>query len=216
VRVEGEASELAALLFPAGLIPQILSLIVDVWKTFTRPATTEDEPKITNRFVKEMQKEKRRRGHKFTIKSHVKELENLDEATGRGFGEIDVLVQHGYDERCYFGIEAKKLNSTTKTGNWDSGSGDYVGEPGMGCFVDGRYSYYQPHGGMIGYVMDGDCLGAKVAIAGSMQRKIDYLKMSASCKLEPSRHFPDRPDIFETRHHLERGEFKIFHVLLAA
>jgi len=216
VRVEGKASELAELLFPDGLVPQILSLIMDVWKSIARPAVTEDEPKITNRFAKAMQHEKRQRGHKFTVKPHVKELENLDETTGKGFGEIDILVQHGYDERCYFGIEAKKLNSTTKTGNWDSGAGDYVGEPGMGCFIDGRYSYNQLHGGMIGYVMDGDCPGAKTAIANSMKRKANYLKMSVSCKLEPSGHFPSCPEVFETRHHLERGEFTIFHVLLAA
>jgi hypothetical protein len=76
----------------------------------------EDEPKITNRFVKSMQIRATAEGLKFRVVAHQKELEHLDEATGKGFAEIDILVPHGYDHRCYFGIEAKKLGTKSDAG----------------------------------------------------------------------------------------------------
>jgi hypothetical protein len=216
VRVEGEAAELAALLFPDGLVPAILRLAVDVWPTVKPLAATDGETKITRIFAKAMQREARQRGLQFSVRSHAEELEHLDETTGKGFGEIDIMLQHGYDDRCYFAFEAKKLNSTTRTGNWEPGTDKYVGEPGMGGFVDGTYACHQPHGGMLGYVMDGDCSGAKARIGESMEKKAAALKMSTPCELKPSRHLPEHPELFETGHHLDRGDFTVFHVLLAA
>ena len=62
MRVEGDAEELSADLFPHGLVPQILQLLVDAWTSFRRPPRDEDEPKITNRFVNALENERRRRG----------------------------------------------------------------------------------------------------------------------------------------------------------
>lgn len=59
MRVEGEAEVLYQILFPHGLVPQILRLIVDTWSLFQRPTDDEDEPKITNRFVLALQHEGR-------------------------------------------------------------------------------------------------------------------------------------------------------------
>src|SRR5687768_17420658 len=142
MRVEGEADELSQELFPHGLVPQILRLVVDAWESFERPTDAEDEPKITNRFVGALQHEGRRRRARFRVMPHVKDVEKLDPATGKGFVEIDIYVPHGYDHRCYFGIEAKKLNTRTAAGKWESQAGDYVGKEGMGCFVDGRYARF--------------------------------------------------------------------------
>lgn len=170
MRVEG-SDELAALLFPEGLIPQILKLMVETWETFRKPTDAEDEPKITNRFVKSMQQRSAAEGLKFRVIAHVKELEDLDEETGKGFAEIDILVPHKYDYRCYFGIEAKKLNVTSDAGKWESQCGEYAGKDGMGCFVSGRYASYQCDGGMVGYVMDGDSAKARESIATAVSKR---------------------------------------------
>ena len=216
MRVEGEADELYQELFPHGLVPQILRLVVDTWGTFERPTDAEDEPKITNRFVGALQDEGRRRRARFRVMPHVKDVEKLDPETGKGFVEIDIYIPHNYESRCYFGIEAKKLNTTTAAGKWESQAGDYVGKEGMGCFVDGRYSCYQCEGAMVGYVMDGDCARAKTCIAESIEKKADVLRVPVPCPLETAQDLQDFPDAFETRHKLNRGEFTLYHVLLAA
>lgn len=214
--VEGEADDLYQELFPHGLVPQILQLIVDTWSSFQRPTNDEDEPKITNRFVVSLQKEGRRRRSQFRIMPHVKDVELLHGDTGKGFVEIDIYVPYGYEPRCYFGIEAKKLNTTSPGGKWESQAGDYAGKEGMGCFVDGRYASYQCEGAMVGYVMDGDCTKAKTSIAEAIEKRASDLRVPVPCPLHSAKHLPDYRHAFETKHRSDRGEFTIFHVLLAA
>jgi hypothetical protein len=216
MRVEGEADDLYRELFPHGLIPQILRLIVDTWGLFQRPTDDENEPKITNRFVVALQHEGRRRRARFRIMPHVKDVEKIHWETGKGFVEIDIYVPYGYESRCYFGIEAKKLNTTSPGGKWESQAGNYAGEEGMGCFVDGRYASYQCEGAMVGYVMDGNCAQAKTSITESIEKRADALRVPVPCPLHTAEHLADYPHAFETRHRLDRGEFTIYHVLLAA
>jgi hypothetical protein len=216
MRVEGAGDALSQLLFPEGLIPQILNLLVETWKTLTKPTEEEDEPKITNRFVKSMQQRSRAEGLKFRVMAHVKELEHLNETTGKGFAEIDILVPSGGDYRCYFAIEAKKLNTTNGANAWESQAGEYVGKDGMGCFVEGRYAPYQSQGGMVGYVMDGDCPKAKASITKAITKKAGELKAKMPDALGSSRHLPHSPHAFETMHALDRAAFTIHHLLLAA
>lgn len=216
MRIEGDAEDLNEQLFPHGLVPQILGLIVDTWSTFQRPVNAEHEPKITNRFVVALQTERRRRGARFRVEAHPKDLENLDPSTGTGYVEIDICVPHGYDNRCYFGIEAKKLNTTSATGNWESRAGAYAGEKGMGCFVAGRYARYQCEGAMIGYIMDANCAKAKASISAAIDDRAAALCVPVPCPLVSAQELPDYPDAFETRHRLDRGEFTLVHVLLAA
>jgi hypothetical protein len=216
MRVEGEADELYLELFPHGLVPQILRLLVDTWRSFRRPPRDEDEPKITNRFARALQDEGRRRRARFRIMPHVKDVEKIDPATGKGFVEIDIYVPHGYESRCYFGIEAKKLNTVASDGKWESQAGEYAGREGMGCFVEGRYASYQCEGAMAGYVMDGDCTGARASILESIEKRAEALRVPVPCPVHASRVTLDFPDAFETRHNLDRGEFTLYHVLLAA
>jgi hypothetical protein len=153
---------------------------------------------------------------KFRVIAHAKELEHLDAITGKGFAEIDILVPHEYDYRCYFGIEAKKLNTTSEADKWESQASEYTGKEGMGCFIEGRYAPYQSHGGMLGYVMDGDCAKAKSSISAAMAKRAEYLRVTVPVKVDPSRHLPNLPSAFETAHALDRGIFTVHHVLLAA
>ncbi len=216
MRIEGDAPDLCQELFPHGLVPQIMRLLVDTWRAFERPTDTENEPKITNRFVVALQSEGRRRRVRFRITAHAKDVENLNTTTGTGYVEIDICVLHGYEPRCYFGIEAKKLNTTSPQGKRESQAGDYAGKEGMGCFVDGRYASYQCEGAMLGYVMDGDCARAKSSISEAIHKRAAALRVPVPCPLEPARALPAYPDAFETRHNLDRGEFTLHHLLLAA
>lgn len=216
MRVEGDAPELSEELFPHGLVPQILRLVVDTWGSFERPTYDEDEPKITNRFVGALENERRRRRLRFRVMPHVKDVEKLNRETGKGFVEIDIYVPHGYDSRCYFGIEAKKLNTITSGGKWASRAGNYTGKQGMGCFVDGRYAVSQLEGAMVGYVMDGDCGRAKAYIAECIERRAETLHAPVPCPLNPVHYLQDYPHAFETLHQLARGNFTLYHVLLAA
>jgi hypothetical protein len=216
MRIEGEAPGLEGELFPHGLVPQILRLLVDSWSTFDPPTDDEDEPKITNRFVVALQDTRRRKRFQLRVEAHAKDVGTLDPGTGRGYVEIDICVPHGYESRCYFGIEAKKLNTTDSKGRWHSRAREYAGKDGMGCFVDGRYARYQCQGAMVGYVMDGDCPRAKSSISQAINRRAKELRVTPPCPLHPARHLPGHADAFETLHDLERGEFTIHHVLLAA
>lgn len=216
MKVEGEANDLYEELFPRGLVPQVLRLVVDTWHEFEKPLDDEDEPKITNRFVRALQGAGRRRQCRFRIMPHVKDLQGLDDETGKGFVEIDIYVPHGYDSRCFFGIEAKKLNTGRSKGKWQSQAGAYAGRDGMGCFVDGRYADRQVEAAMVGYVMDGNCERATLEISRAIDERADALRVSNPCSLHAAVHIPDHPHAFETRHGLDRGEFTIYHVLLAA
>jgi hypothetical protein len=216
MRIEGEALDLYQALFPHGLVPQILQLMVDAWNSFRHPTNDEDEPKITNRYVKAMRVEGRRRGARFRVESQYPELEQLDPDTGKGFGLIDICVPYGYESRCYFGIEAKKLNTSDAHGKPDPNAREYAGDKGMGRFVSGRYSGYQCEGAMVGYVMDADCTKARASISKAIDERARELRVPVSCPLHPAQALPNHPDAFETRHALDRGEFTLHHVLLAA
>lgn len=216
MKVEGEANDLYGELFPHGLVPQILGLLVDTWETFQRPVNDENEPKITNRFVVALQREQRRRRAQFSVRPHDIDLERLNPATGKGYVEIDICIRINYEHRCYFGIEAKKLNTTGPDGKWESQAGEYAGKNGMGCFIDGRYAGYQCEGAMVGYVIDADCPKAKRHISKAIDKRADDLRVPKPCPLRSTEALSGSPDAFETRHNLNRGEFTIYHVLLAA
>ena len=217
MRVDGEATELSDLLFPQGLVPQILKLIVETWESFRRPRDDELEPQITDRFAVALERERRHRGAQFSIASQDRELEHLDPQTGRGYREIDISFRDGYDRRRYFGIEAKKLNTKRSDGGRRSNATEYAGPEGMGCFVSGRYAPHQCEGAMVGYVMDGDCAKAKTNISSAINERASELYVPNPCPLDPSRHLPANLDAFETAHDLpERGKFTLHHVLLAA
>jgi hypothetical protein len=62
---------------------------------------------------------------------------------------IDIqVIQHQHGPRPLFRFEAKRLHDSTSRR-------DYLGEEGLGCFLDGRYAASDPDAGMLGYVQVG-------------------------------------------------------------
>lgn len=61
---------------------------------------------------------------------------------------IDIeVVQHQHGPRPRFRFEAKRLRDSTSRR-------DYLGDEGLGCFLDGRYAAGDPDAGMLGYVQE--------------------------------------------------------------
>jgi hypothetical protein len=69
---------------------------------------------------------------------------------------------------------------------------------------------------MLGYVMDGDCNRARTSISEAIDNRAEALRVPVPCPMHPAVHLPEYPHAFATRHRLDRGEFTIYHVLLAS
>ena len=73
----------------------------------------------------------------------------------------------------------------------------------MGRFIMGKYAPGQPHGAMIGYVMDGDIATAKLAVIALVHARRAELKLTSGPAWEVSRFLPSEPDVHQTRHRRE-------------
>ena len=72
-----------------------------------------------------------------------------DSRLGKRRKRIDIeIIQHQAGPRPRFRIEAKRLHSPASRR-------DYLGEDGLGCFLDGRYAKKDQMAGMLGYVQEG-------------------------------------------------------------
>ena len=119
-----------------------------------RPATNAAEDHITLALCHVLRQSRTARRLPFQIHTQQVELDPLSpEETGRLDIVFNVLVPQ---EDIYFCLEGKRLN-VAKDGRTRSYASEYV-RLGMMRFVLGKYSRAVHHGGMIGYVMDGNRL----------------------------------------------------------
>ena len=71
------------------------------------------------------------------------------ERLGKRRFRIDIqIMQHGIARRPRFRFEAKRLHDT-------SSRSEYLGNDGLGCYLDGRYADDDEIAGMLGYVQQG-------------------------------------------------------------
>lgn len=120
---------------------------------------------------------------------------DLSKETGR---KDIVFFPSLFDEPIYFCLEAKRLNAVV-SGQRRSLADEYVKE-GMQRFVDGKYSRHVRHGGMLGYVLDGDSDRAIANVSNCIGLHQAALRMEAPAELLRSRIRPDDPHTRETRH----------------
>ena len=93
---------------------------------------------------------------------------------------------------------------------------EYVTD-GMQRFIDRKYSPEVRHGGMLGYVLDGDITRAINNIANCIRRHHGKLRMAAPGELRPSTIRPDDGNAKES-HHWRDGEllaFRLHHLFVA-
>lgn len=150
--------------FAGGGVPAVLALVLDAWGHLTPPGAGEREDTTTVRLYAAMVKRQDRQAHPFLIRYQDVEVDvDLAKETGRK----DIVFFPGHEADIYFCLEAKRLNARVK-GAMKSLADEYVKE-GMQRFVDGKYSRRVHHGGMLGYVLDGD-------IARAMQNVLDNIR----------------------------------------
>lgn len=204
--VIGDA-ELWSDLFPDRLIPQILSLVLDVWTAWEEPESNALEVPITRRFRARLRQDKNLRRLPVRIERESPE-DSFD--SGKEIGRIDLRFCHGYREEVYFAFECKRLN-LRRGKKRQSLATEYV-DDGLMRFVDGRYAQGLHSGGMLGYVMDGDVPAATRSVQRSTVARRERLRLVGSglaeCALKP-----ESDQVRETIHRLE-PELRIFHVFL--
>lgn len=198
--------------FHDGLVSEILATLLAAWDRMPKPARRTIETQITRRYGFFVRQEKSRRGLPFRV--HV-EHSLTDPVTFEEAGRIDLCLQPGsHNEEVYFAFECKRLRvpyGKTLSNNIAA----YVGKAGMGCFVTGQYAAGLPHGGMIGYIMDGNVARAKVLLKKRIGLEAANLLLVSRTDLRASRHYPSESRLAESEHQLTTGQLVLHHVLLA-
>lgn len=178
--VVGIPAEWADLIDP--LVPQILNLVIDSWEGMPSPASDEKEDNITISLCRLLKQNKAARGLPFRINIQRFELEPL---AGEELGRQDIVFEPLHPcEEIYFCLESKRLN-VVKSGKLRSYASEYVTH-GMLRFVTGQYSEAVRHGGMVGYVLDGNVATAKSNVEDNISRQHSNLGMKAPGEFLPS------------------------------
>ncbi len=195
------------------LVPQILHLVISTWEGMPPPASDAREDDITIVLCRALRENRTARGLMFTIDTQQVEL---DPQPGQDLGRLDIAFRPLVPrEDIYFCLECKRLNVVV-SGQTRAYAAEYV-TFGMLRFVTGQYSRAVRHGGMLGYVLDGDVVRAMSNLEGNLRTQHVVLCMAAPGEFQPSSLIPNDARIKETCH--QRGHdpilFRIHHLLVA-
>lgn len=210
--VVGAPTDWAGLIDP--MVPEILNLVVQSWEEMPAPAPDQREDDITVALCRALKNNRTARNLMFQIDTQVVEL---DPAPGQDFGRLDISFRPLIPrEDIYFCLEAKRLN-VVKSGETRPYASEYV-TLGMIRFVTGQYAKAVRHGGMIGYVLDGDATRAMTNVEANIQNQCSALCMEAPGKFLSSSVLKDDARARETRHRRahETDNFCIHHIFMAA
>lgn len=195
------------------MVPQILELVISTWNDLPSPGTDAREDDITTLLCKALCANRTARGLMFQI--HTQQVE-LDPVPGEDMGRLDLafsaLVPR---EDIYFCLECKRLN-VRSNGHLRAYASEYV-TLGMKRFITGQYSRAVRHGGMLGYVLDGDVARARSNIEENVEANRVALKLVGPELLRASSVLPHEERVSETHHRRahDATTFRIHHVLMA-
>jgi hypothetical protein len=212
VAVVGVSTEWADLIDP--MVPVILDLVIASWERMTQPSTDEKEDIITEALCRTLRAAREARELPFQI--HIQFVE-LDSAIDEDLGRLDIaffpLINR---EDIYFCLECKRLN-VVKDGKRRAYASEYV-TFGMSRFVTGQYSRAVRHGGMMGYVLDGDVSRAMSNVEASIRTHHAALSMDPPGDLFPSTVLTTDARARETKHHRinEADPFHVHHLFMEA
>jgi len=197
--------------FPEDLVPEILDLVLEAWGSFPQPARDAHEVPTTRAFRQVLIRNKLLRRLPLRIEREVPED---DSAGAAELGRIDLKLfpAGSAREEVYFAFECKRLNAVIGD-RCRSLASEYVTK-GMMRFVTEQYSNTQKHGGMIGYVLDGNITRAITRIGRNLRTRQAELCLPPSKGLDESSLLPSRRELRETRHQLSTKVFHIHHVFL--
>jgi hypothetical protein len=211
VSIVGTPTDWADLIDP--MIPEILSLVIATWEAMPSPAPDDREDNITNELCRALRRNRTARDLMFLIDTQMVELEP---AAGEDLGRLDIAFRPLIPrEDIYFCLEAKRLN-VVKDGETRAYASEYV-TFGMLRFVTGQYSKAVQHGGMVGYVLDGDVSRAMSNVESNIQTQQSALGMKPPGELLPSTVLTSEERARETNHRRSHdpSSFRIHHLFMA-
>lgn len=196
------------------ILPELLQLVIDTWDTLKGPLTDMREDTVTNALCRALKHSRSRLDLPVYVITQMVELEPAD---GEDSGRLDIAflptgIRGSPDESIYFCLECKWLNVVINGGRRPKGS-EYV-KNGMLRFVNGQYAKAVRHGGMVGYVLDGDIEGAIANVENNIQRHCTILCMKAPGELLASSiltHVPTARESFHNRQG-ETVPFRVHHL----
>ena len=201
-----------------GMVPDILRLVVDTWSGVLKPFADHREDPITRILCIALRKNRKVRALPFLIDFQSVEL---DAATAEELGRLDIAFKPtglpgAPDESIYFCLECKRLNVVIG-GKKRPGGSEYVAN-GMIRFVSGQYANAVRHGGMLGYVLDGDVAGAMANVESNVNSQHVSLCMESPGTLHPSSVLAGSPIARESLHSRvgESIKFRIHHLFVNA
>lgn len=197
------------------MLPAVLNLVISSWHEMPSPAPNEKEDNITNALWRILVQNRTARGLMFQIRTQVVEL---DPAQGEDEGRMDIaFIALVPREDIYFCLEAKRLNVLMNGGHCRALASEYV-IYGMSRFVTGQYSKAVLHGGMIGYVLDGNVPSAISNVEANIQQRRVMLGMASPGSLSLSSVLPSDARARETKHQRAQSTtlFSIHHLFMAA
>jgi hypothetical protein len=177
-------------------MPAILRLILSTWREM--PALSSDalEDSTTEALCRALRRNRTSGELPFRIDIQMVEL---DPAAGERQGRMDIVFSPMVpNEAIYFCLECKRLNALIG-GQRRTLATEYVTQ-GVFRFVRRQYGAQVRHGGMLGYVLDGQIDAAVNAVAVAVVAQKDGLRFIGEPILSPSRFLPDGAGVFETAH----------------
>jgi hypothetical protein len=189
------------------LVPDILDLAVSTWNDMAPLTPDALENPTTEALCRMLRMNRNSSELPFQIQIQMVEL---DPAADQEQGRMDIafcpLVPR---ENIYFSLECKRLQ-VIKGEKFRSFAAEYVVH-GMMRFVQGQYAALVRHGGMLGYVMDGDLKAAMQSVGNAVQKGHIALGMTPPGDLLKSSIRPDDERIRET-HHTRKQSLDVIHI----
>ena len=199
------------------MLPQLLRLTIATWRELPGPLDSDREDDITNALCRALRESRTVRELPFYVQTQLVELEPT---AGQDLGRLDIAflptgLSGAPNESIYFCLECKRLNVRTN-GQMRTYASEYVLH-GIIRFVSGQYSRAVRHGGMLGYVLDGNVQTAINSVARNVQRRCAELGMEPPGGLRPSTILSGEAGARETQHRRKHDAalFLIHHLFVA-
>ncbi len=211
MRVAGTPSDWANLI--DSMVPDILDLVLAAWDAMPPPAPNVKEDSTTQSLCICLRQGRNRCELPFQIHTQLVELEP---AAGADLGRMDVVFSPPVPrENIYFCLECKRLN-VVEGGRTRAYASEYI-HHGMMRFVRGQYAAIVRHGGMLGYVLDGDLPSALANVEANIRTHHAELGMGPPGAFQDSSVRPGNSRVRETHHRRahDPGLFRVHHLFVA-
>jgi len=195
------------------MVPVILQLVLESWEEVHAFSSDEREDNITIALCRNLKRNRTARELMFNIDTQQVEL---DPAEGEDMGRLDISFRPCIPrEDIYFCLEGKRLN-VIKEGELRTYASEYV-TAGMMRFISGQYAKQVQHGGMVGYVMNGEIAAAIKSVESNVERHEAALGMTPPSRLSQSSILETEFRARETLHRRKvlPNSFHIHHLFLA-